>query len=83
MGRHRPSSPARFSVPASEAWPPPTTSHPHRVELAVSEWTADITTSEPTPTARPLTTLGATGFVDFDMVESVHETSDRMDMVGR
>jgi hypothetical protein len=49
-------------------------SHPRRIELAISEWTADLTVTRNASTNPPLMLSAAGGFVDFDMVESVHES---------
>ncbi len=62
-------------VPVIEALPAPTMRLSHRVDVAISEWTADLS-GGPIPTRTPSPTIvGAVGYVDYDTVDSVHETT--------
>ena len=50
-------------------------SHPRSVDVTVCEWTADLSSTPPSNTSQTQTTVGAVGYVDFDAVDSVHETA--------
>ena len=75
MTRHRPSPPVRFGLPAARPVLPSTASHARFVDGTVSEWTTDLNATGPAASDTPLTVAVASGFVDFDVVESVHASS--------
>jgi hypothetical protein len=46
--------------------------HAGAVDVTVSEWATDLTAPATEPYASTTTTAGANGFVDFDVIDSVH-----------
>lgn len=61
------------SSPASPTLPSPTMTRHGTVDMTICEWTADQ--AGPSPSMDPgRTTVSAMGYVDFDAVDSVHET---------
>ena len=78
MAKHRQSPAPCPAVPVSKAataLPAPTMSHPHSVDVSVCEWTADLSGAALPGTVSARTSVIAVGFVDFDVVDSVHETA--------
>lgn len=75
MTRRSPSPYPRFGVPSNGPEPVTTAQHPHDVDVSVTEWATDLMTAEAEAAVASGTRERSTGFVDFDVVDSVHATS--------
>ena len=74
MHRQHPAPQSDLPRPAAPpALPPPTMTRPEVVDVTICEWTADQA-GTPLSTEVVRTTVSAMGYVDFDAVDSVHET---------
>lgn len=77
MAMHRQHPDAQFDMPVATATttlPAASLSHPRSVDVTVCEWTADLGGSL-LHIGPARTTVGALGFIDFDALDSVHETT--------
>ena len=78
MAMHRQHPTPRADLPASAANPAPpvaTMTHASAVDVTVCEWTADLSVGPLLSGAAVRTSVGAAGYVDFDAVDSVHEST--------
>lgn len=75
MTRWSPLPQPRFGMPSDSHDPAATTGHPGAVDVTVTAWAADLTAPASRPCASATTTVGADGFVDFDVIDSVHAGS--------
>ena len=76
MTMHRTDVSLLFDVPAAPATVPAVdTSHPMAVDVTISEWIADLGSRVEALPEMAQTYLAPSGFVDFDAIDSVHESS--------
>lgn len=82
MAMHRQQPGSQVHLPASVAMPVATMSHPRSIDVTVCEWTTDLSAAPLLSSAPTPTSVGAARYVDFDVVDSVHE-SDRHEIAVR
>ena len=76
MTMHRTDVSLPFDVPAASATVPAVdTGHPTAVDVTFSEWIADLGSRAVARPEMAQTYLAPSGFVDFDAIDSVHESS--------
>jgi hypothetical protein len=76
MTMHRTDVSLHFDVPRAPATVPAVdTSHPTAVDATISEWIADLGTRAVARPEAANAPLPPSGFVDFDALDSVHESS--------
>jgi len=76
MTMHRTDVSLPFDVPTASATVPTVdTSHPTAVDVTFSEWIADLGSRVEALPEMAQTYLAPSGFVDFDAIDSVHESS--------
>lgn len=75
MALHRSHPSPQFVLPVGATeLPAPFITHSTLIDVTVCEWTADLHAATPALATPAATSVGATGYVDFDTVESIHET---------
>ena len=76
MTMHRTDVSLHFDVPrASATVPAVDTSHPTAVDVTISEWIADLGTRAVARPEAADASLSPSRFVDFDAIDSVHEST--------
>jgi hypothetical protein len=58
---------------ASPVLPVATQSHQRSIDVSVCEWTTDLSATPLLSVAQAQTAVGAVGYVDFDVLDSVHQ----------
>jgi hypothetical protein len=53
--------------------PVATLSHPRSIDVSVCEWTTDLSAAPLLSVSPAQTAVGAVGYVDFDVLDSVHQ----------
>ena len=76
MAIHRQHHGPRLDSPETGAnlvLPVATQSYPHSIDVTVCEWTTDLSATPLLSVAPAQTAVGAVGYVDFDVLDSVHQ----------
>jgi hypothetical protein len=82
MAKHRQQPGSEVHLPTAVAMPVATMSHPRSIDVTVCEWTTDLSAAPLLSSDTTPTSVGAARYVDFDAVDSVHE-SDRYEIAAR
>ena len=75
MTRLRPPTASGLSVPLSTPANTAAMALTAGPDVTISEWMTDCVVARPNPASSAPTSVSATGFVDFDALESVHVTA--------